>query len=138
LDNKIGPLVTAKADMRARWQLILDHAPKKHDSSEVAALRAINKRVRDVTADRNIVVHGLIHKTSHGDDTPLPPCWSVFRGEAAGKSFPVSTRAVVIIHANIYTIAREVRHFNNRHGYERANLAPNLTVETEWPKLLER
>src|SRR5262249_50804280 len=101
-DEKLGPVITWRLDMRSRWQLILEHAPKKHDSKDIDELRAINKDLATVTRDRNIIAHGLVHAAMNfPGERPEPgvvdhllkdadvmrvPCWTVFRGAEAGKN----------------------------------------------------
>src|ERR1700730_5237407 len=60
-DERLGPVITARLDLRGRWQMILEHAPKKLDAGKCEVLRKINKDLTPVMRDRNIIVHGLIH-----------------------------------------------------------------------------
>src|SRR5687768_5953228 len=53
-DNKLGPLISWRLDMRGRWQLIIDQAESKHTKEDQATLRDINKKISDATRDRNI------------------------------------------------------------------------------------
>jgi hypothetical protein len=152
-EEKLGPIISWRLDMRSRWQLILDHAPKKHDTEEMKELRAINKDLATITRDRNIIAHGLVHAAlifegprpppgTHIDhpitDANLArvPCWTIFRGVEAGKNFPISTKAVEIVQENIQALARRVANFNQRHSYQKSS-TPKETVEAEWPKPLE-
>jgi hypothetical protein len=152
-DQRLGPLITWRLDMRSRWQLILEHAPKKHGAKEMEELRSINKHLRTVTRDRNIIVHGLVHATLNLREPRPPrgqpaghlmipenlmriPCWTVFRGAEAGKNFPISTKAAKTVKENIGALARRVENFNARHGYP-AGTPTNETIEADWPKPLE-
>jgi hypothetical protein len=132
LDVRTAPLVTAKLDMRARWQMILDHAERKH-AGEMSALRKINKLLVDVTRDRNIVVHGLIHSRALLGTFTFPISWTVFRGAGAGKSYPVTAENAKTIRTNIQAIGKMVSAFNDRHGYV-DGCQPQLKVESGWPK----
>jgi hypothetical protein len=60
-DERLGPIITWRLDLRGRWQLILKHAHKKHGADQIKELRNMNKDIVVVTRDRNIIVHGLIH-----------------------------------------------------------------------------
>jgi len=130
-DQRLGPLITGRLDMRARWELILEHAPKKHDAKEIEELRGINKDLTPVTRDRNIIVHGMVHAQIEIANKPepgtivdiqehqvvRPPCWTVFRGAQAGKNFPISKRAVEIVRENIRSLELRTSEFNKRHRY---------------------
>jgi hypothetical protein len=132
LDDRTGPMVTAKLDMRVRWQMIVEHAPKKH-SSDISSLRKLNKLMVDVARDRNIIVHGLVHaRADHGKFT-FPPSWVLFRGEGKGKSYPVSLKAAKIVRENIQKIAEQIQRFNERHKYF-SRSRPTGTIERNWPK----
>jgi hypothetical protein len=103
-DERLGAIITWRLDLRLRWQLILEHAPKKHQQADIDMLRQINKDLVIVTRDRNIVVHGIIHaeiemtgpkpeygtRLPHDDSHKLtrPPCWTIFCGAEAGRIFP--------------------------------------------------
>ncbi len=119
-DGRLGPVISWRLDLRSRWQLILEHAPKKHNETDMAVLRAINKDVGTIARDRNIVIHGLVHMLSRvkrgetKEETVIPPCWVVFRGADAGKNFPVSTDAVHTIRANVQKVSVRVQAFNKR------------------------
>ena len=118
-DNKLGPVITWRLDIRGRWQMILEYAPNKHNKEDINELKTINSILTPIMRDRNIIIHGLVHSTMKitGPTTPKsgsriaepyvfvqPPCWTVFRGKEAGKNFPVSAQAVEIVCANILKI----------------------------------
>jgi len=148
-DDRLGPVITWRLDLRGRWQLILEHAPKKHDLKDIQDLRGINKDLTLITRDRNIIVHGLVHARvvtgtppGHyevvgraGEKVPFVrvPCWTIFRGAEAGKSFPVSTKAVEIVGKNIQELGRRIEEFNKRLGYFNSSLIPDH-IEDDWPK----
>jgi hypothetical protein len=152
VDAGLGPVISWKQDLKGRWQLIIEHAWKRHNELAVAELRSINKDIITTSIDRNIVVHGLVHAklsipnnlargaTISGGTVPIypmtaPPCWTIFKGEGKGKSFPISTEAVTIIIDNINKIAERVAAFNLCHNYHEASI-PSSTVEQSWPKKL--
>lgn len=152
LDASLGPLISWKQDLRGRWQLIIDHASKKHDEKDVASLRSINKDIITAIRDRNIIIHGLVHarmalpsdlprgSSIPGGNCPIYPmtslpCWTVFRGEEKGKSFPISTEAVKIVVSNINKIGERLNVFNVTHNYHEAS-NPSTMIEQNWPKQL--
>jgi hypothetical protein len=153
LDDRLGPLITSRLDMRGRWDLILEWAPRKHSAGDVKELRDINIDIRTVNVDRNIIVHGIIHAMVNipgrkpappytiagktGDNIPFvrAPCWTVSRGAEAGKNFPVSTQAVDIVCQNIQSIGERVQEFNKRFSYYKM-VTPMPDVEKNWPKPL--
>jgi hypothetical protein len=149
-DERLGRIITWRLDLRGRWQLILDHAPKHFDQGKCEVLRKINKDLVPVTRDRNIIVHGLIHAqgTVQGTMPKIgtslateeltfvrPPCWTVFRGAEAGKNFPISTKAVETVRSNVQKIAHKIREFNEQNGFQTPFRSGG--VETEWPEPLE-
>ncbi len=150
-DEKLGPLISARLDLRGRWMMILRHAPKKHTNTEIELLRDTNKDLTPVIRDRNIIVHGLVNAVmafpAHmpptlGTDVITKdfadptfsriPCWTIFRGADAGKSFPVSKAAAEIVRNNIVKITTRVENFNEQHSYRKFTL-PAKQVETGWP-----
>ena len=152
-DERLGPIVTDRLDLRGRWDLILVHARKKHNSDDIERLRAINKDLVTVTRDRNIIVHGLVHARmitnkplQSGDKIPggtelqhlfvRPPCWTIFRGADAGKNFLISTAAVTIVRENIHTIEKRVTQFNKDHHYAARRPLGDI-LEAGWPAQLE-
>jgi len=153
-DDKLGPTITWRLDLRARWELILSHASRKHTEADIQELKAINKWLVTITRDRNIIVHGLIQALAAGrpDDEgkygdtvgevgePLPfvrpPCWVIYRGAEAGKNFPVSTNAVVVVRTNIDKASDRLLRFNRRVGYT-VSSTWGLEVEASWPKPIE-
>lgn len=147
-DQRLGPVITWRLDLRGRWQMVLEHAPKKHTNDEVKELRSINSALIPVMRDRNIIVHGLVHALAIVDGPTAPagytfaqpprferiPCWTVFRGSEAGKSFPVSAGAVHIVRNNIDRIADRVVTFNNRNGYAQDFTWMSNPIESQqWP-----
>jgi hypothetical protein len=147
VDHKIGPIITYKLDMRGRWELLKEWAPRKHTAADCKELQVISTDVMKVNIDRNIIVHGIIH--TQGTLTTKPPlytivdqyiaglvripCWTVFRGAGAGKNFPISKNAVEMVRLNIQKIADRVTAFNARFDYTNA-VTPMPEVETDWPK----
>jgi hypothetical protein len=144
--DKLGPVITSRLDMRGRWQLLLEWAPRKHKPKELEELRLLNSDVTNVNVDRNIIVHGLVHAVGrrkdggviHGVDPKdieydREPCWTISRGPQAGKNFPVSKKAVEIVRVNIQTVGHKLRKFNARFGYTH-KVTPMPEVEKGWPK----
>ena len=152
-DRRIGPIITWRLDLRARWALILQHGPNALSDEDMKTLRGINKRVEDVARDRNIIVHGLVtaraqlpegHPGNFGDHVaavgePLTfqriPTWTVFRGQEAGKCFPISTKAVEIVRQNIQKVGQQVSAFNVAHGFTLSSPLSEM-IEQDWPKPL--
>ena len=113
----------------------------------------MNKDITNVSRDRNIIVHGLIHaelitpepRPERGTVIPgglIPsfpfskqPCWTIFKGEDKGKSFPVSVEAVRIVLSNIDILAEKLQKFNKSNGYKIVS-AISGDVEANWPKPL--
>ena len=153
-DQRLGPLISARLDLRGRWQMIIDQARRyKYHEDDLRILRQINADLTPIIQDRNIVIHGLIHalvivpeefadRFKQGDSLPLgtafarEACWTVFRGSQAGKSFPVSTEAVLVIRGNIDTISNRVRVFNRAHNYTEF-MGGGEDVVREWPTPLQ-
>jgi hypothetical protein len=146
VEDKIGPIITSRLDMRGRWQLILEWAPRKHSLTEVQELRTIDADVATVNVDRNIIVHGLIHASGRQKQptptTGIPaedvdfsrvPCWTIARGPQAGKNFKVSKTAVEVVRTNIQNIGKRVFKFNERFGYMKT-VTPQPDYEFDWPK----
>lgn len=148
-DERLGPVITGRLDLRARFDLILQHAPKKHLPADVQDLRNISKLIVDATRDRNIIIHGLITAEMLATEPRSPgsivaedlltphnltkiPCWTIFKGADAGKSFPISSKAVKIVGSNIQKIGERLRLFNNQFNYH-VSTKPHDTVETNWP-----
>jgi hypothetical protein len=143
-----GQLVSSRLDLRGLWDLILREGPKKLAKSDITELKAINKDLTQVMQDRNIIVHGRIHAKMKLDkkptryemvakveDNPIfeqQPCWTIFKGPAAGKCYPVSADAVEIVRANVHKVTTRVEVFNTRCRYGRAQEA-NDKIETDWP-----
>ena len=143
---------TSRLDMGKRWEMILEHAPKKHSGEEIKRLQEINEIIPVVTRDRNIIVHGLVHAkislptnvtpppgtTLGGTGEALsfarPPAWTIFRGKEAGKSFPISTNAVEIVQTNIQSLGKKVTIFNSKHNYRAKDGSDG--IEADWPKSL--
>ena len=150
-DDKLGPFITWRLDMRSRWQMILENAPKKHNEDDLKELRGINKDLTPAARDRNIIVHGLVHALLQLPPGGIPrgvpitnieqhamlrvPCWTVFRGAEAGKNFPVSTTAVEIVRTNLQKLGQRVTAFNIRHNYDQPPRT-DPTIEKDWPKPL--
>jgi hypothetical protein len=144
---------TSRLDMGKRWEMILEHAPKKHSGEDLRQLQKINEIISVVTRDRNIIVHGLVHaKISLPSDVRPPPgstlggagealsfarspAWTIFRGKEAGKSFPISTNAVEIVRINIQSLSKKITIFNSKHNYT-AKDGSDL-IESDWPKSLD-
>jgi hypothetical protein len=126
-DQRWGEIVSARLDLQGYWKLILEHASGKLDQKDLGELRSINKSITTVSGHRNIIVHGRIHALvqiegsfAHYDkfgpdgeryDFARVPCWTIFKGPDAGKSFPISIKAVEIVRTNIQSIARRVTAF---------------------------
>lgn len=152
IDSNLGPLISWKQDLRGRWTIIMEYAPRKHDELEILELRTINKDIIVTMRDRNIIVHGLVHAEMMipngtprgsripGGPTPVypittKPCWTIFKGEDKGKRFPISTDAVKIVSNNIKKIVSRVEIFNSRHNYHESSI-PSPIIDESWPKQL--
>jgi hypothetical protein len=136
LDNKVGPHVTWRLDMKMRWELLL-RVSKEHLPEEEPFLRKLNKQVKDCTRDRNIIVHGVVHALLESGDPNKPKAfWSVFRGADANKKFPVSIKAVQIVRDNVQKLGNEMKAFNGRHNFPQTSLDGGFGEEG-WPKPLE-
>jgi hypothetical protein len=117
VDEKIGPVITYRLDMRGRWALLMDWAPRKHIGADLKELSEVNADVGTVNTDRNRIVHGIVHALAETNlQVPPPssilptenivgfvrvPCWTVTRGPGAGKNFPISTKAVETVRFNV-------------------------------------
>jgi hypothetical protein len=153
LQPSIGPHISWRRDLKSRWLLIVDAADQRHCTNDATFLRKMKKDIIIVSRDRNVIVHGLIHgeviipgpRREHGEVIPggsIPsvpfskqPCWTIFKGEDKGKSFPVSVDAVRIVHSNIGVLAERLRQFNKTHGYKIVSTISG-GVEANWPKPL--
>ncbi|GAC1339746.1 MAG: hypothetical protein NVSMB18_08570 [Acetobacteraceae bacterium] len=86
-----------------------------------------------VARDRNIIVHGVIHKRLFPNGRATPAYWTIHMGVDAGKNFPISTSAVQLVRSNIIRLEREIMAFNESHGFAGHSL--DLTgVEVGWPE----
>ena len=63
------------------------------------------------------------------------PSWTVTRGPAAGKNFPVSTKAVETVRLNVQKLAERLARFNAKFGYAKT-VTPMPEVEKDWPRPL--
>ena len=151
-DERIGTILTGRLDLRSRFQLIVDHAEEKHTELQVQELKEINKALVKIIRDRNIIVHGIVHaevnvqtKPRRGEiisnDLSLPypmsriPCWTIFKGADAGKSFPISRDAVRTVRQNVQNVAERLRIFNSFFQYH-DSAKPSGFIETQWPERL--
>jgi hypothetical protein len=148
IDVSLGKIITWPKDLTQMWTLLISEAPSRLTEDDVMFLKAINKKLVDLTKDRNIVVHGVVTAQAIIDEpapepyskvTPkthtIPPAWTVFRGQHAGKRFPISEDAVEIIYSNILKVCDELSEFNARHGF-RITYFPYPEHNDEWPKRL--
>jgi hypothetical protein len=151
VDDKIGPVITYRLDMRGRWSLLMEWAPRKHVGGDITELASINADIATVNTDRNIIVHGIVHALARTNlETKPPPytildenitgfervpCWTVSRGSGAGKNFPISKNAVETARLNIQKVAKRVATFNARFNYTKT-VTPMPDVEVDWPKPL--
>jgi hypothetical protein len=153
VDEKIGPVITYRLDMRGRWSLLMDWAPRKHVGADLKELSELNADVATVNTDRNIIVHGIIHASAEtnlqvnklspnsivGTENIIrfarAPCWTVTRGPSAGRNFPVSTKAVETVRLNVQKLGERVAKFNAKFGYIKT-VTPMPEVEKDWPKPL--
>jgi hypothetical protein len=60
------------------------------------------------------------------------PCWTIFKGADAGKSFPLSSNAVEIVRNNVQNLGERFLSFNNKFKYHDSSL-PNDEIEVNWP-----
>jgi hypothetical protein len=60
------------------------------------------------------------------------PCWTIFKGADARKSFPVSSTAVEIVRKNIHKIGERLLSFNNKFNYHDCS-HPSDEIEVNWP-----
>lgn len=158
VNQRLGPILTHSLDLRNRLQRIVEYAEGKHSAEDIELLKQINKQSISVVRDRNIIVHGIIHQnlttqlpSQIGDmmvigvasgkafaagfgDTAVnrPPCWTIFKGESKGKSFPVSVAAVNIVVQNIMKLQTALLIFNRKHGYTLSSTFSD-DVEQNWP-----
>jgi hypothetical protein len=73
VDEKIGPVITYRLDMRGRWALLMDWAPRKHIGADLKELSEVNADVGTVNTDRNIIVHGIVHALAETNLQVPPP-----------------------------------------------------------------
>lgn len=139
--------------IRQRWQMIVREAKKRLPENDYQILKGINKVLMVVMRDRNIAVHGLVHAQMVLDSIPpkrtvIPdglsgphkfhriPCWTIYIGEDAGKSFEISTESVIIIRENIHKLAEQIWKFNEAKSFTNRTKI-NDVIEQEWPKRIE-
>lgn len=115
LDHEQARIFVWRMGMRQRWQMIVEECDTFLSSSNVAFLKAINKKIVVIMKDRNIIVHGLIHASAFKERpsgtqlsiksvTPediTTPCWTIFMGDGAGKRYAVSSESVSIVLENV-------------------------------------
>ena len=121
--------------LQKRWATITKAARSKLPPEAANAARRLEKMVRQVGRDRNIVVHGLVHAKVFSSGDVREVCWTIFMGEDAGRNFPVSVSAARIIRLNAQQLGSEIGAFNIRHGFNRRS-AQRIEVERDWPKPL--
>ena len=154
LNQKLARIFIWKTGIRERCTLIRNEASNVLKPDEAKGLDSIVKLILSAGADRNIIVHGLIHaaipmpvgitdlsklnipmEQAKPEMFVRPPCWTIFMGEGRGKSYPVSTKAVEIVATNIHKIGVSLKAFNDRNGYKQIS-ERNEFIETGWPKPL--
>lgn len=129
LDDRLAPLITWNKDMETRGKMIVEHGSAKHPE-ETEVLKSFNAKLRIAIQDRNIIVHGLVHKSN-----TRPSCWTIFRGVGKGKNFPASVEAATIVRTNLHHLSVELGEFNARHQYGQVNQISDR-IESGWPKPL--
>jgi len=148
LDHRFSRIFLWKLNMRARWQMLAKEAPNRLDSAQSEFVKELNRKVTMIMRDRNIIVHGLVHMAMAPNDQKItkilsaeidqtvilrPPCWTVFMGEGAGKSYLVSCKAVEVVNANMDRFGDLLRAFNSRNGFVFNNPFSN-NIESNWPE----
>jgi hypothetical protein len=151
-DQRWGEIISARLDLQSFWKLILEQAESKLEPDDFRELREINKSIIVVSRHRNIIVHGRIHASVTLGEQPLPayhslgpdagggevlrvPCWTIFKGPDARRSFPISTEAAEVVRTNVQILARKVEDFNKRYGHFEGRM-PDPVVVTDWPPSL--
>jgi hypothetical protein len=147
LSQELARIFVWRLGMRQRWQLIVSEGDTFLQSSDVSALKAINKKIEVVMRDRNIIIHGIVHaykKNFTGSFMSMdeltsehitPPCWTIFMGEGAGKRYPVSTSAVSTVLQNVQKVGEELMIINKRLDFK-TSTEINSEIEHNWPKPL--
>src|SRR3954451_7224689 len=55
VDERLGPLITPRLDLRGRWEMLLGQAPQRHTRDQIEILRRINKDLTPIMRDRNVI-----------------------------------------------------------------------------------
>jgi len=136
LDRALAETFIWRMGLTQRWTMIVTEAKKRLGEDEWKEAKRIRSMVDDVSQDRNVIVHGIIHKTVRTDLTLSPPVWAIFMGQNAGKSFPVSTDAVRVVIKNAYKLQLTIKDFNTRNGFSGHSLDNLPSIGEPWPRQL--
>jgi hypothetical protein len=104
INETMGRHVTYRLDAKLRWQMLCELASEK-DSELHAVLKANNPTIEKLTADRNLIVHGVIIWDFEQEEV----CWVIYKGSRAGKPQPATTDFVIETRTAIQDLAKTVR-----------------------------
>lgn len=132
VDERIGSFITSPKDIGGRWKLIIAHGAPHVTAEQYATLKKINKLLEEVTADRNIIVHGQIFLLKHIKTGHEIMCARITCGASAGKNFPLSPEAIEIVINNTNKLSHAAMEIGNSKNW--LSPPPNAEIVSDWPK----
>jgi hypothetical protein len=126
-------VLQGKLEMRSRWDTIWQFAKERFSEPDIDTIKGMKRDVEVVSADRNIIVHGEVHASL--PNSARRSYWTIWKGANAGKRFPISTEAVVIVRCNVQVVGNRVHAFNEAKGFKSIH-GRYLEVVSDWPKRL--
>jgi hypothetical protein len=101
IDEHLGQYVTYPLDAKRRWETLLRVA-RDRDTTLHGVLKPLEKRMAQISSDRNMIVHGLL-QGSLGDDGFG---WTVFKGAKAGQCTPASEEFITKVSGDVRDLAQ--------------------------------
>lgn len=104
IDKELGKFVTYDLDARRRWELLMQ-VLQDSDTTRYNDLKSLTTEIQTVTANRNLIVHGLLS----WDRELGIMTFTVFRGKSAGSPKPATKEFVVETRELIQSLAHRIR-----------------------------
>ncbi len=119
----VGQHITYKLDMRGRWELLAQIATEHLNPSYRNTLGKIKEKMGQLTADRNLYIHGLV--VAKGPEFNIMSI--VYRGKGAGKPVPIFAEKIAATRTAVQDAARKLAAFNDHKNYVHKLLMPGGT-----------
>jgi hypothetical protein len=100
VNEALGQHITYRLDAKQRWEMLCELA-EAHDQELFKLLKANNKTMATLAADRNLVVHGAIQWHPVRNTV----CWVIYKGAKKGLPQPCSTDFVTDAREKIQRLA---------------------------------